>query len=295
MKQPIFIGIVFALLLLLPQWAQAKEGKLITLITEREADAPASFWWTSATEPSWTMTDLALHSALQSRGLSILNPAELPSPPTISQVVYGHAELNSSAAINLASIFGTPKLLVGEIAYDTLPKLALTGESGVQVKVALSLLSTNSSVELLRIELESLAYHSSPEQARAEALDDALNRIAETLTQAGQLQEHQHGVELNEPTIVLTGLRDALPLVAIKRALKENPEVDDVFELWAAEGVIAIELNPGVDDAPELIVRLTDSLLRTPFDDFLLQEVKRESKRIEIAVAPKPIEGSGLY
>src|SRR5688572_26665273 len=102
----------------LPATAFAGGATLLLAVTEVAEDGEATFWWTSSKDPAWTETDRALRGLLAVRGLPDVDPATQPEAPVISQVVYGHAHLSATNAINLASLFGASRVLTGSVRYE---------------------------------------------------------------------------------------------------------------------------------------------------------------------------------
>jgi len=279
---------------LAPATAYAEPGVLLA-VTEVDADAQARYWWTSSEAPEWTGTDRALMATLETIGLSAVDPSSDPAAPRISSVVYGHPHLTATNAINLASLFGAPRVIAGTVAYERLPAPPPLETSGARVDVDLHVFATSSSIEVLPLELEEVAYAETFEAARERALERVLERVEALLSHTRALAEARVGIPSQEPVLVVTGLREAGPLIALKRFLKQRDEIDDALERWAAEGVIAVELNPEVVDEPTVIMRAIDALLRHQFDGFVVREVSRDGNRVELMVqrTRRAPEGAG--
>lgn len=270
-----------------PAAAQQPGGTLMLVVTEVDESGEARYWWTSSQSPQWTATDAALRELLHSLGMKDLDPGSLRGAPAISQVVYGHPHLTPTNAINLASLFGASRVLTGTVTYESAPAAPLRAWPGARVRADLHVFATNTTVELLPLSLEEVAWAPTAIEAHAEARRRLLARLGTLLEHSAALDEVQVGVETGEPVLVLTGLRKAAPLVEIKRQLASVSGVNDVSELWAAEGVLALEINPATQDDPALVTRAIDATLRHNFEGFILQEVAREPLRIELTVIPR--------
>lgn len=268
--------------------ALAQERGVLLTITETDTGAP-SFWWENPAAPTMTSTDRLLLQQLNALGFDAIDPSALTHPPSVSRRIFGHPHLSTTNALNLASLYDANRLLTGAARYLDLPPEGAIALHGARVELDLHLFAATTTVELMPLQVTATAYAKSPDAARAEALKQAQGRLGALLVSARGLVEAEVGVESAEPILVLTGLDRARPLVMIKRQLKSRDDVRDAREVWAAEGVIAVELNPGVVDEPARVLRAIDGLLLHDFEAFALEEVARDGQRIELRVVPKAI------
>lgn len=275
-----------------PRTARAGGGILLA-ITEVDSDGSEVWWWETPEEPAWSHTDQALRTLLSELDLAVIDPAALPDAPSVSRVVYGTPHLSPNNALNLGSLFGASRVITGEVRFEALPPSPVFGETGVRAHVDLHVFSTTTTIELLPIQLTEEAWGDDVQSARADALVQGVERMRLLFEHTSSLNEAQVGIQTDEPVLVITGLTRAAPLVEMKKLLKSRSDVQDAVELWAAEGVIAVEVNPGTQDPPELVSRAVDELLGHSFDSFLVQEISRTGNRIEVNVTRKlPTEAS---
>lgn len=281
-------------LLVAPSLTLAQSGILLAVTEVDAARGEATYWWTEPAQPRWTRSDQAMRGMFEALQLSVLDPALVPAASELSKRVYDRPHLSHTNAVQLAGLLGASRVLVGTVELVPGEALALLGETSVTARFDLHLLSTQSTIELLAFQLEQTAFDGDPEVARQRALDGGLERMRTMLERAGGLAETQIGVQTEEPVLVITGLRRGKPLVAIKRQLKSRGDIQDAMELWAAEGVIAVEINPGEIDSPERVSSAVEELLMFPFEGFRVQLIRREAGRFEIAVVPRGGEEPSL-
>jgi len=276
----LLVAIVFVLSL----WpSNSRADGVLLVVTEVQPNGEQAFWWATPKQPRWTASDQALRSLLKGLGHPVIDPAAMTSPPSFSQRVFGRPHLSTTNALNFASLFGASRLITGDVVLSHV-KAPLSKTPGVQVRVNLHLFATHTTVELLPLQIEATAYADSLAQAEADARKQVMGRVRALLAHTGGLIEANVGIETQEPVFVLTGLDHARPLVDIKRALKKDAAVTDAVEVWAAEGVIAIEINPGQVDSPTQVTQALDRLLKERFDDFEVHEVRRDGQRIELRI-----------
>jgi hypothetical protein len=92
----------------------------------------------------------------------------------------------------------------------------------------------------------------------------------------GFLEQHEMpiGVELDEPLIGLEETGKAVNFRKVRAFLSGLKDVDSAVVNWAAEGVIALELNPDGEDGRQLYQRAVEKLLSNRFSDFRLEEIQ---------------------
>jgi len=271
--------------LLVSPLSAAAQGVLLS-VTHLDGDQE-HYWWAEPNTPRWTESDEALKTILSDIGVPVVDPSTMPDPPQISRLVYGHGRLSTTNAINLAVLFGAKRLITGVTVVEPVGPSPIFGYPGFKVSLDLHVFTTNTTVELLPVAIEEVAFAEDANEARRRATERAFARARLMLAHLPALQEAEVGVPSAEPVLVVTGLEDAAPLVELKRQLKTFEGVTDVMEVWAAEGVVAVEINPGALDDPTLILNAIDHLLRQDLPGFSLQEVSRDAQCVEVIALPK--------
>jgi len=273
-----------------PHTPALAQGQIFLAVTEVDAQGKQSYWWQNPQDPQWTQSDHELRQLLTTVGLSALDPTTLTDPPRVSSVVYGKPHLSTTNAINLASLFGAQHLLTGTVRLEEAHLPAMHRPYKATLHMDMHFFATNSTIEVMSIALEVESFGLTPAEALLSARAQGRQRLAPFFRRSLTLADSDGGVAWHEPVLVFTGLERGRPLVEIKRQLKTLPGIDDVMEAWAAEGVIAVEINPGQVDAPEFVFGATDALLRMTFADIQVYEVNRDATRIEVAVTHRAQE-----
>lgn len=279
-----------------PDASNNNPGGLLCIITEHPSaalqkpspsDSP-KFWWSNSPTFTATTTDLTLLSALRAAHIPVIDPATFPNPPQLSQRVFGRPDLSDANAQNLASLFGASFVLRGDATCDPLPpSVYLREQAGAHASLSVRLMSTRTEQALLSLRLDAAAFAPDTPSACTQALAVIASRLQENLQHATSLQDAQAPIwDGDEPLIILSGLNHAAPLVQLKKHLRTNPEVKDIFERWAAEGHIALDINPGLPDSPESVRALVDSLLTASFPGFRLSPLPAEGRDLRLELVP---------
>lgn len=263
MKRTIRILLVFLVLTALPTRAFAQDG-LLTLVTEVRDDT-ASFWW-SAAAPAWTATDAALRSALEREGAGFANPVGA----NLSKI-YRRPAPTDAGALAMASVFGHSRVLVGTITYSR-TALSPVGLAGAEAAVDLRLVAASGGEPTTLAEIRT---------KRADWAHDETEAMAAVRSEVAELVARSVGVGLSrrvgpvgyQTGELLLGFRDlggSARLDAIRTALLGFAGVTDVAVRWAAEGFVALEVNPGAADPVESIRQYAALLGNESFKDFRL-------------------------
>jgi hypothetical protein len=272
---------VAALLLLMASSAPARADVLM-VVSELD-DAGEHFWWSQPKSPELGRFETLMSTLSAERAPMLIDPRQVEAP-SVSQVVFGRAELGVVNAINLASLYGASRVIHGQLRVEQCAAAPMLSLVGVRVSVELHVHATQSAIELLSVQLDETRYARSKEQAEQAALAAAGARIVRLFEQSGALQPSDLRIEVGEPVLLLSGMQTARPLVDVKKALKSSELVVDVVERWSTEGAIALELNPAQVDEPSFVFEQFERALRETYLGFTLQELQRDDERVEVLV-----------
>jgi hypothetical protein len=260
--------------------ASGDEPDVLFLITERVVDASGEteetrFWWSNPSAPEWTETDRRLTTALDERGIGFLSPE---GETRISRI-YRRPDLSTNNAAALASILGARRIVVGRVTYRRVRALTAAGLVGVDARASMKVIDvTASEPEVLRdYRLGRSVYVPSTGTSTSESsgLDRARERLvpamARLLDQTLSIVSGEVGVESDEPLLTFYGLERAAALDAIRRVIEELDPVESTGVRWAAEGVVALELNPGDASDTSLVRRAAEVLRDHSFEPLRLK------------------------
>jgi hypothetical protein len=244
---------------------------VLLLITEKVAlergESPAvRYWWIEPDSPQWTESDERLRDEIAEAGVELVS---LSGQQRISRI-YRMPSLSLSNAATLGSLLGARRVIVGTISYQRQPGIDVLGLQRVDASAEVSLMSAESgeSEPLQRFTVEREAFAADPDEAlervRREASAALATVVASTLMRgAGPV-----GVHTDEQLIGLRNVDSARALEAIKTFLEGLDEVDAVGVRWAAEGLIALEINPGDTDSEATLEYVSRALTNQSFEDF---------------------------
>lgn len=244
MKRLLIIPIL--VLLVVPSDARAQDGLLPLVVQESggvEQSGGAEFWW-SGGPPAWTDFDRELQRAMGSAGHAMVQPSQAAH---ISKI-YRRADLSETNAVALGSVLGASRVLLGRVVIEPLPGRPL-GLAGARVVVEVALLEKGAEgvKRLAEFVVERVAYDADPAAATEGARRSAARAVVGQVASGPRRVSGPIGVAAAEPLVVVSAPSRAA-LEAVKAQLAAAPEVDRVEVRWAAEGLVALELNPqGVD------------------------------------------------
>lgn len=255
--------------------AEASSGGNIVVLLTEIADAgvvsegqEVSFWWSGGQRAQWTGTDEAVFSGLRRAGVEPLKPSEI----NISRI-YRRPDLAATNAAQLGGLLGGQQVLVGRVEYGVIPGIAPLNFDGIEARAEVELIAAGSSdgISLQRFTVER---HFFGERGDGRLFEEAQAELGEAL---GELMGYSLsriggtvGVESEKPLLGLRNLERAENLEILRRRLLEIEEVHSVVERWASEGIIALEINPGVDDG-EVSSYAIRVLENHHFDEFRLE------------------------
>jgi hypothetical protein len=292
-----WLGVVFALTVCAPAVASAQDGaerRPLVLVTEQieraEAQPQVSYWWASGSGTQPTGTDDALFAALAERGVT---PTTLAPGQKMSRV-YRAPHLSRSNGAALAGLLGVPRAVVGAALYEVLPATSPFGQVGVRVSASVALLDASGGDE--RELATSRVVWASGERAALElARAQAGASLGRLVARALAADDGPVGVEAAEPFLVLSGMADQEALRRSEAALAAAPGISAVRVRWVAEGRVAYEINPGVEDTREVIAGAARALEAHAFATFSWREDAQASSPSALVLragSPRPAEGA---
>lgn len=260
---------------------------VLLLITEKVALEPGErpvvrYWWIEPDSPQWTQSDQLLRDEMVERGVELVS---LSGGQRVSRI-YRMPSLSLSNAATLGSLLGARRVIVGTITYQRQPDIDVLGLQRVDASAEVSLMSAESgeSDPLQRFTVQRQAFAVDAQQAlegvRRQASGALATVVASTLMRgAGPV-----GVHTDEQLIGLRNVDNARALEAIKKFLEQLDEVDAVGVRWAAEGLIALEINPGRVDSEATLEYISRALANQSFEDFAVGERASTESLIEFDV-----------
>ena len=232
-----------ALLLSLTVAAVHLDAQVLPLVTELDGEE-TRFWWQEPSEPSLNLFDTALIES----GRGFTDPRTAPRPAVSRS--YRQPTLTALSARNLASLYGAQAVLHGEMEILRIEPVADHLFWIATVRIDCRLFDV--SLDRARIEVSRTfsGAGANSEAALGEAISAAVQTLLDQMTTrdvSGQLAIPVATV----PTILVRGADRASLLVALKGDLRRHEAiVADIWEAWASEGLIALEvaLQPPSDE-----------------------------------------------
>ncbi len=272
---------------------------VLFLITERLVSTEGeteqtSFWWSNPAEPAWTGTDRQLMDALETHRIAFLRPGD----ETRISRIYQRPQLSTNNAAALGSVLGARRIVLGDVTYQRTSPLAPTGLRGVVAEASLKLIDvTASSPEVLRTyRFERSIYVEASRGDGGESLERARRRlmppVAELLAQTLSIVSGEVGIEDNELLLKFHGLERMAALKAIRRTVEALDPIEQTAVRWAAEGVIALELNPDRSADTQLVRRAADALRTHNFSPLRLKPRSADERDGEGAAFEVRITGT---
>ena len=288
------LGVVMIAAVCVPSlaWTQSGEASrplvLVTEQIERAASQPqVSYWWSTGSGAQPTGTDDVLFAALTERGVT---PTTLAPGQKMSRV-YRAPHLSRANGAALAALLGVPRAVVGAALYEVLPSTSPFGQVGVRVSASVALIDANGGDE--RELATSRVVWASGERAAMELARAQVGAsLGRLVARALSDDDGPVGVDHTEQLIVLAGMQDEDALERSKAALVSAPGVQAVRVRWFAEGRVAFEINPGVQDTRETVAAAATALASTAFPTFSWTEDAQASSpgaRVLQAGAPRAL------
>ena len=259
---------ICTLLLCLCALVTSARAQVLPLVTEIDGEE-TRYWWQEPADPSLNLLDLALVDL----GAVILDPRQAVQP--VVSRSYRQPRLTQLSARNLASLYGAGSVLHGELEIIRIEPVAdrLFWIATVRLECRLFDLAHDRT----RFEV-SRTFTGSGDNSEA-ALGAAVSAAAGNLSVGLTARAHDGGLPLpmaTSPTILVRGADRASLLVAFKGDLRRyETVVADIWEAWASEGLIALEValqSPSDEDA------LVDVLYQLEFDPDVAYELLVHSR-----------------
>jgi hypothetical protein len=234
----------------------AADAQILPLITERSGGS-SSFWWEEPADPAFSDFEQAL--LREAAGL-IIDVSTLSDPPGVSRI-YRVPDLSATNARNLGGLFEANQVLVGDLVVGE-SEMAAGGFFWVaEAEISYRLLSVDVEVTHAESRRIFLGRGTDAAAARDAAVSHAAEYLAEVVSRLQSRLDPTAEADATSPTLLLIGLERAATLVALKGELRRHGEiVTDVREVWASEGVIAleVELAPGkqMGDLEQLLMAI---------------------------------------
>ncbi len=256
-------------LLAFPGVAAAQTEAPLFLVTEVVGEGEPSFWWSTAA-PSWTATDNTLRPALAAAGIAALSTAELQ----VSKILRTPRPTDANA-LAIASVAGRNRVVVGTVTYAPSP-LQPAGLRGWTARAELKVLSATTSGPRVdgEFSFERSAWASQSDDALRETRESIATTVARAFAAESVKRAGPVGVSSTEPSIAIRGAGTRGRLDAIRGALLQIAGVESIGYAWATEGLIALELNPGVADEAARVRGIATRLAQASFDGFRLDPVE---------------------
>ncbi len=243
------VGLVAAVALLaLSSPAFAQDADVAVLVTEvvhpDGDDEQIRFWWSDADQPQWTDSDNAVFRGLDRVGVRPLQPERVD----ISRI-YRRPGLSAENAAQLGRLLGVDQVLVGTLEYRPVGPVAPLGLMGVEAHAEVTLVPAGNSeaVALDKFEVTRQVFGDGADELLDEARADAGEALGEMMGQSFRRATGQVGLDTEETLLAFRDVEHSAYLNKIRERLEELEEVDRVVKRWAAEGVIAVEVQPGED------------------------------------------------
>ena len=252
--------ILTLLLWAMPGMALADDG-LLVVVTEEIADETGveqAFWWSGGERPAWSATDLLLKTELVARGPGFAEPLDLTS---LSRV-YRRPAPSDANAVAMASVFGHTRVIVGTVRLEP-TRLRPVGLSGWRAVVDVRLVERGGSgTEVVyALKLDRVRWSASDEEAREAVRHEAARAIASGVGSRISRNVGPVGVASDELLIGVRAPSTRPAIDAVRAKLETFAGVTSVRERWAAEGIVVLEVNPGVADPRNSVLQYLSLLV----------------------------------
>ncbi|MFU8802320.1 MAG: hypothetical protein ACNA8W_00785 [Bradymonadaceae bacterium] len=247
---------------------------LITEVVDRGADEEPqiAYWWYAPGEPAWTPTDQGVLQELKTRGVT----HAVVGKTNISRI-YRRPNLSLDNAATLGGLIGATEVIVGQVRYQVEPRLAQLGLHTVRAEVVVDLVSAQGSGarSLKRFTIERQVFAVNQDNALIEARKQTSRALGVLLASTLSKSAGPVGAKSEERLIGIRNAENSRILDQVMAFLIELDAVDAVQERWAAEGIIALEINPGRVDGDDVIEYVLRVLEHHSFDEFRLTRHQR--------------------
>ena len=229
-----------------------------------------TFWWEDLTRPVISPMHASLQKELASLGVT-WSPRGF-GDKRISKI-YRRADLAQENAIALGRLLGSAERMYhGQVSYLPVETpLGVSSQPGVMARAEVDLIELESgSVSDVRIVIERVAFDTSTERARARVEGEVAEAMARLMSRGLSYSSGPVGPneELarergGEDWIVLKGAQNEAHVERAMQRISSLDEVQEVRIAWASKGYIALDVNPGKQDATQLIERVKRTLFET--------------------------------
>lgn len=167
------------------------------------------------------------------------------------------------------------RALVGTVTYERLAPVAPLELTGWRARATVELVSTSGDApEVIRtFTLERAAFDADSDAALQRGRQTIARALADLLARSLSRLGGPVGVDAGERLIGLRGAGSASIYREIVSNLKKLDSIRDVQVRWAAEGLIALEINPGSQDPDDRVAAAVRALRETEFEGFMLAPV----------------------
>lgn len=214
--------------------ASTAQAAPVLLTVSETNQGQTQAWW-----PNSPGTDKSMRDAFERQGIALLHPEEIKDAPRLSPVVYGQKKLSNDNARTMASLFGAQNVLNGNIAWNC---SSMNDKVMCAADADMTLLYDKS--KTLPIRIRTSASAPSENMAMQLALSQVVTQTVLPVISHTAVVKDDIPALSDKPVIVFDSLPDADTLVALRKQLKRVAGVEDVAERWAANGSLAIEINP---------------------------------------------------
>jgi hypothetical protein len=253
---------------------------VLPLITEQvtleQNESPTvRYWWVQPGSPTWTESDERIRQTLEAKGVDLV---DLSSDVRISKI-YRRPSLSASNAATLGSLVGAKRVLVGTISYERKQGVGPLRLTRVSATADVSLVSAESgeTAALSRYTVEREGFAASADEALEQARKQTTDALSAMIANSLMRGPGPVGVHSEERFIGLRSPQNARVLQEVMNFLEGLEQVDAVQVRWTTEGMIALEVNPGKDDAEDVVEYAIRALANQSFEEFVLSKLARPS------------------
>lgn len=246
---------------------------LITEHVEGEEETSPRYWWSQPGEPAWTKTDAVVRRQLGERDVDVVEP---PDGTRLSRV-YRRPDLSAENIAGLASVVGADRVLSGRVVYEP-TRLSAPGLVGSRANADLQVLDVGGAEpEVLRsFEVVRSGWATDSSEARRQARKALGAAVGTLVGRVAAASSGPVGVEGREPHLVFRAVRRRRALERIREGLHGLEIVEGTQVAWMAEGLLAIEINPGRHDDWGRVDRAAEQLATEELTDMQIERRSRE-------------------
>ncbi|MBQ9396342.1 MAG: hypothetical protein IJU23_12640 [Proteobacteria bacterium] len=225
--------LIFLTLLLICSSTATATPILMTIAETENGQTDA--WW-----PNQPGFDKQWQDIFERQGISLVHPEEIHNYPRLSPTIYGQKPLSDNNAATLASLFGASGVINGQVTWKC---HAIDKHQRCSADIRLKYIyGPNGQISLDRT-LTAVA--PTAQDAKKYVMTRLAADVAMPVIAHAQAAKNTDIPRIiDKPVIIFDPLPDADTLVALRKQLKRVPGIEDVAERWAADGMLAIEINP---------------------------------------------------